>query len=215
MSWKKPTFCTRDWELQAEESVYRGFFRMDRLTLRHRLFAGGWSDPIRRELFRRGHSVGVLLYDPVADRVALLEQFRVGALDAEGGPWLLEVVAGMMEPGETPEAVALREIVEETGLAGLESAELRPIGRFLLSPGGSDETIALFCGLVDLAGVGGIHGLPDESEDIRVFTLSTEEAFEALRAGRCNNAPAAISLQWLQLNRDSLRISEPSQPRSP
>ncbi len=207
MSWEKPTFCARDWELQKEESVYRGFFRMDRLTLRHRLFAGGWSRPIRRELFRRGHSVGVLLYDPVADRVALLEQFRIGALEADGGPWLLEVVAGMMEPGQTAEAVALREIAEETGL---ESAELRPIGRFLLSPGGSDETIALFCGLVDLADVGGIYGLPDESEDIRVFTLSSDEAFEALRAGRCNNAPAAISLQWLQLNRDSLRTPQPS-----
>lgn len=206
MSWEKPTFGARDWALLDEESVYRGFFRMDRLTLQHRLFAGGWSGAVRRELFRRGHSVGVLLYDPALDRVALLEQFRIGALDAEGGPWLLEVVAGMMEPGESAEAVALREITEETGLPG---ATLMPIGRFLLSPGGSDETIALYCGLVDLASVGGIHGRPDESEDIRVFTLSSEEAFDALRAGRCNNAPAAISLQWLQLHRDSLRSPPP------
>lgn len=204
MSWEKPTFCDRDWTLLEEESVYRGFFHMDRLTLRHRLFAGGWSGEVRRELFRRGHSVGVLLYDPVADRVALLEQFRVGALAAESGPWLLEVVAGMMEPGESPERVAQREITEETGLL---DTRLMFIGRFLLSPGGSDETIALYCGLVDLTGVGGIHGLPDESEDIRVFTLSSDEAFEALRAGRCNNAPAAISLQWLQLNRDAVRAS--------
>lgn len=190
--------------LLEEESVYRGFFRMDRLTLRYRLFAGGWSGEVRRELFRRGHSVGVLLYDPVADRVALLEQFRVGALTAGNGPWLLEVVAGMMEPGESPERVARREIAEETGLT---DAGLVPIGDFLLSPGGSDEAMVLYCGLVDLSGVGGIHGLPDESEDIRVFTLSSDEAFEALRAGRCNNAPAAISLQWLQLNRESVRAS--------
>lgn len=209
MSWEKPTFADKDWELIGEEIRYQGFFRVDRLKMRHRLFAGGWSGEVQRELFLRGQSVGVLLYDPVADRVALLEQFRVGALNDERGPWLLEIVAGMMKDGESPEEVALREVAEETGLTG---ARLVSIGRFLLSPGGSDESITLYCGLADLSQAGGVHGLDQESEDIRVFTLSSEEAFEALRAGRCNNAPAAIALQWLQLNREPLRAANGGSP---
>ncbi len=201
MSWKTATFGPDDWESTGSETCYEGFFRIERVSLRHRLFGGGWSQVLRRELFRRGQAVGVVLFDPVADRVGLLEQFRVGALGESSGPWLLEIVAGMMKAGESPEEVARREIEEE---AGLQQVELKPIGRFLLSPGGSDEAITLYCGLADLSEAGGIHGLDHEAEDIRVFTLPSEEAFAAVRSGRCNNAPAAIALQWLELNRAAL-----------
>lgn len=209
MSWEKPTFAAQDWELIEEETCYQGFFRLDRSKVRHRLFGGGWSGELQRELFRRGQSVGVLLYDPEADRVALLEQFRVGALNDEQGPWLLEIVAGMISAGESPQEVALREIVEETGL-GLDGIKLVPIGRFLLSPGGCDENITLFCGLADLNRTGGVYGLAAEAEDIRVFTLPSDEAFRAVRSGRCNNAPAVIALQWLQLNIERLRATPES-----
>ena len=68
-----------------------------------------------RELFERGHAAAVLPYDPVTDRVLMIEQFRIGALAAPGGPWLLEIVAGVIDPGEIPEEVVRRETVEETG----------------------------------------------------------------------------------------------------
>ena len=188
-----------DVELLNRETVYDGFFTMERLTLRHRLHDGGWSEPMRRELFVRGPAVGVLLYDPDRELVGLVEQFRVGALGQEGSPWLLEVVAGMVDAGETPEEVARRESFEE---AGIQQLELEPICQYLVSPGGSNETISLFCGLTSLETAGGCHGLASEHEDILLHVLPEAEAFEAIALGDCNNAATIVCLQWLMLNRD-------------
>jgi ADP-ribose pyrophosphatase len=184
-------------ELIDRMVVYDGFFRLDSCRLRHRMFNGAWSPEIQRECLERGHAVAVLLYDAERDQVILLEQFRVGALDFPGGPWLLEVVAGMIGAGETDEDVARREAVEE---AGCDIGNLVPICRFLVSPGGTSESITLFCGQVDSRGVGGIHGLSAEHEDIRVEVVSRTEAFEMVRSGRINNATPIIALQWLELN---------------
>ncbi len=202
-------FTTADAEVLEREELYSGFFRAEKVRLRHRLFAGGWSNPMNREMLYRGPAVGVLLYDPVADRVALVEQFRVGALHEPAGPWCLEVVAGMVEAGETPEAVAHRELQEEAGVTGVV---LEYIGNYLSSPGGCDEKLHMYCGIVDLKGVGGIHGLPEENEDIQVHLFSSEEVFAELYTGRCNNPAALITLQWLQLNRDRLRKQYPQWP---
>lgn len=183
---------------------YDGFFRMEKYRLRHELFQGGWSPDITRECLERGHAVAVLLYDPDHDQVVLLEQFRVGALDFPGGPWLLEIVAGIMDdPDETAEEVAQRETVEE---AGGELLDLLPICHYLVSPGGASESITLFCGRVDATGIGGIRGLPEEHEDIRLHVVSRSEALELLDAGRINSAAPIIALQWLELNR--LRLLE-------
>ena len=93
---------------------YDGFFRIERYRLRHQLFRGGWSREITRELFERGHAAAVLPYDPLLDAVVLIEQFRIGALETPGDPWLLEIVAGVIDkPDETPEDVVRREAVEE------------------------------------------------------------------------------------------------------
>ncbi|MGK2915221.1 MAG: NUDIX domain-containing protein [Porticoccaceae bacterium] len=196
------TLTGADVEVIACATAYRGFFTIEEIRLRHRCFGGGWSSPIRRELFVRGESVGVLLYDPRARLVGLVEQFRVGALGEPNGPWLLEVVAGMVGEGETPADVARREALEETGVADME---LMPICDYLASPGGSNEKIQLFCGLADLAGGGGIFGLAHENEDILFRVMTAAEAMAALAGGRCNNAATIISLQWLQLNRERLR----------
>ena len=177
---------------------YSGFFRMEKYRLRHELFSGGWSPEITRECLERGHAVAVLPYDPERDRIVLLEQFRVGALDFPGGPWLLEIVAGIMdEPDETPEDVARRETVEE---AGCELLDLIPICRYLVSPGGASESITLFCGRVNAARIGGIRGVVDEHEDIRLHVVSRSEALNLLHAGRINSAAPIIALQWLELN---------------
>ncbi|MDZ7622736.1 MAG: NUDIX domain-containing protein [Candidatus Competibacteraceae bacterium] len=181
---------------------YSGFFRLEKYRLRHELFAGGWSPAITRECLERGHAVAVLPYDPERDQIVLLEQFRVGALDFPGGPWLLEIVAGIMdEPDETPEDVARRETVEE---AGCELIDLIPICHYLVSPGGTSESITLFCGRVNAAQVGGTGGVVDEHEDIRLHVVSRSEAMDLLDSGRINSAAPIIALQWLKLNHPQL-----------
>lgn len=196
------TFGPEDVEVVARRPVYQGFFRMDELHLRHRLFAGGWSGVMRRELFVREPAVVLLPYDPVRDQVVCIEQFRVGALGMAYSPWLLELVAGIIEDGESPEDVALREAREE---AGLEVSDLEFVCRYQVSPGGNTEEILLFCGRVDAARAGGLHGLDSEHEDIRVHVLDWQDARAALDAGRMHNAAAIISLQWLALHREALR----------
>jgi len=191
-------------ELLDKSERYSGFFRINCYRLRHRLFAGGWSGAIEREVFERGHAVGVLPYDPVADSVVLIEQFRIGALVAGMSPWLIEVVAGIVEEGETPEEVARRETQEE---AGLEIQALMPMCRYLVSPGGSSESVRLYCGRVDSRGAGGIHGLAEEHEDIRVDRVAYGEAMRLLEEGRVTNSVSLIALQWLALHRDRVRAA--------
>lgn len=196
---KKPQFNKQDVEISRDDIVYDGFFKMRALRLRHRRFAGGWSAEINRELFVRNPAVAVVLYDRVNDLIGMVEQFRIGALEEETGPWCLEVVAGIVEEGELAEEVARREIQEETGL---QVQELDYICNYLSSPGGSNERLDLFCAYCDLSEVGGsIHGVPGEGEDIKFHVLPAAEVFAELYQGRFNNAATMICLQWLQHQR--------------
>ena len=189
-------------EILDKQTPYKRRFQIDLYSLRHRRYDGSWTGPIEREVFERGHAAAVLPYDARRDRVVLIEQFRPGALAAELDPWLIEVVAGIIDPGETASEVVRREAVEE---AGCQIQELEPIGTFLMTPGGSSETIAMFCGKVDSEGVGGIHGLAEEDEDIKVTVMSSERALEQLAAGDIVNCTTVLCLQWLALNRARLR----------
>lgn len=189
-------------EVLERKRVYRGYFQIDRYRLRHRLFAGGMSAVITREVAERGHAAGVLPYDPVRDAVVLIEQFRVGALAAGRDPWLIEVVAGIVEPGERHEQVARREAKEE---AGVKLRRLVLIADLLLSAGALSETFRLYCGEIAAESAGGLHGLSEEGEDIRAERVPVRKALAMLRAGRIANAPAVIALQWLALNRRRLR----------
>lgn len=189
-------------EIVEREACFRGFYALDRLHLRHEQFRGGMGPLISRELFVRHDAVCVLPYDPQLDRVVLIEQFRVGALDKSAHPWLLELVAGLIDKDESPEQVARREAEEE---AGLTLGELWPVTAYYPSPGGSDERVHLFVGRCDSRGAGGIHGLAEEGEDIRVLVLSLDEAQAALADGRIDNAASIIALQWLALNREKVR----------
>lgn len=198
-----PILTHQDWELVEEQQGYRGFFQINTYHLKHKQFAGGWSPVLQRELVIKRRAVAVLPYDPIRDEVVLIEQFRVGALDDENSPWLIELVAGVMDnPDESLIEVAHREVQEE---ANLTVKDLIAVNNFWLSPGGSNERMYLFCARVDASNAGGIYGLADEHEDIRVFTLKAELAFEAINNGRIDNAPAIIGLQWLQLNRERLQ----------
>ena len=199
---EKPKFTRSDVEVIRRKEMYRDFFYVEKVFLRHKLFNGGWGKEIGRELFVRGEAVGVVLYDPKLDLIGLVEQFRIGAMNEPNGPWCYEVVAGMVEAGESPEEVALRELVEE---ANIKPFSLEYICNYLSSPGGSDEKLHLYCGLCDLSNAGGIFGLPEEGEDIRVHTLAANDVFAELLDGAFNNAAAIICLQWLQMNRQRLR----------
>lgn len=196
------TFSQADVEVVEREECFRGFYKLDRLHLRHRLFAGGMGKLINRELFVRHDAVCVLPYDPQRDEVVLIEQFRVGAFDKSANPWLLELVAGLIDKDEQPEEVARREAVEE---AGLTLGALWPVSVYYPSPGGSDERVHLFVGRCDSVGAGGIHGLEEEGEDIRVHVLPFEDALARVRDGRIDNAASIMALQWLALNRDEVR----------
>ncbi|MBM3484397.1 MAG: NUDIX domain-containing protein [Alphaproteobacteria bacterium] len=182
--------------------VFQGHFRVERYGLRFRRFDGGMSRVISREVFERGHAAAVLPFDPVRDEVVLLEQFRVGALNAPGRPWCLEPVAGIIEEGERAEDVARRETQEE---AGLELLALLPICEYLASPGGSSERIALFLGRIDATKAGGVHGLADEGEDIRSLVLPFDAAWREMMGRPVAVASLLIAMQWLALNRDAVR----------
>lgn len=192
----------KEFKIINQETAYNGFFRLEKYQLQHTLFKGGWSETITRELFMRGNCVAVLLYDPHRDEVVLIEQFRVGAILNPDKAWLVEIVAGAIEEGESAEDVAYRESVEE---AGCEIEELLLINQFYTTPGGSSEKISLFCGKVDTTNVGGVHGLDDEDEDILVSALKFDEVFQMVESGRIESGIPIIAIQWLYINREKLR----------
>ncbi|MFI8606985.1 NUDIX domain-containing protein [Pseudomonas sp. NPDC077649] len=191
-----------DIDIIEREACFRGFYQLDRVRLRHRQFAGGMGPQLSRELFVRHDAVCVLPYDAQRDEVVLIEQFRVGAMDKRANPWLLELVAGLIDKDEEPEEVARREAVEE---ANLQLTALWPITQYYPSPGGSDERVHLFVGRCSSEGAGGVHGLAEEGEDIRVHVWPLADALQAVKDGRIDNAASIIALQWLALNRDEVR----------
>ena len=184
-------FTQQDIEIVKDETVYRGFFKLNKVQFKHKLFAGGWSGVVTRELLIKGAASAVVAYDPVLDNVVLVEQVRIGAYDPtlKQSPWLLELIAGMVEEGETPESVALRESEEE---AGAKITNMQHCLSVWDSPGGVLERIHLF--------VGGLHGLAEENEDIRVHVVSRETAYQWLCEGKIDNGVAVMGLQWLELN---------------
>jgi ADP-ribose pyrophosphatase len=196
-----PPFTITDVEIISREPLYRGYFSADKLQLRHKLYEGGWSKPLSRELFLRGHAVGILLYDVKRDAICMVEQFRVGAIESTQSPWLLELVAGIIDVDETPQAVAIREAWEE---AHCKVERIIPMMKYWPSVGACNETMELFCGLIDSEGLGGVYGLPEEGEDIRVVVLSREEAYKWVKEGTINNAASIMAIQWLELNKDEL-----------
>ena len=198
----KQKFSRDDIEMLSQHTVYQGFFRVDEYCFKHRLFAGGWSEPVTREVFERGHAVVVLPYDPVSDKVVLIEQIRIPVVADASTPWLFELVAGMIELGESAEQVAHRELREE---AGLVANKMVRVCDYFASPGGSSERFDFYWAKVDASLASGIHGISEEHEDIKVHVMSREAAYQLLCDGVINNASTMIGLQWLQLNYHKLR----------
>ena len=195
------SFGSSDWKLLSQDLCYEGFFKLVRYHFQHKKFNGEQSSVLSREIFVRGDATCVLLYDPFKDAVVLVEQFRVGGLLHDKAPWMLELVAGINESGEEPRDVAKRESIEEADASILD---LLHIQDFYPSPGGSTERIHLFAGLVDSSGLGGVHGLEHEGEDIKTHVIPLDRARTMLDEGVIDNSPAIIALQWLLLNKESV-----------
>ncbi len=189
-------------EIIEKTTPYKGYFQIDTYQFRHSLFEGGISQEISREIFERGHAAAVLLFDAKTDEVILIEQFRPGAYAASMDPWLIEVVAGIIEQDETAEELAHREAMEESGC---QIGRLEKIGTFLMTPGGSSETITLFCGEVLNQEIKRSYGLDHEGEDIRTHKLKAAESYQLMHSGKVTNAITAIALQWLELNNERIR----------
>ncbi|WP_394130335.1 ADP-ribose diphosphatase [Shewanella maritima] len=192
-----PLNAKADVEILEKKSLYQGFFRLEQYTFRHKLFAGGWSQPITREVFERGHAVVVLPYDPVTDQVVLIEQIRIPAITTTDKVWLYELVAGMIEPNESHIDVAKRELQEETGLS---ANTWQYINSYLSSPGGTSERFYLYLAHIDATQAGGVHGLEDESEDIKVHVVSRQRAYAMTQTGEIDNVSTVLGIQWLMLN---------------
>jgi ADP-ribose pyrophosphatase len=192
-----------DCEIVEEIEAFAHFLRVDVFRFRHRLFSGEWSGVRSYDVLRRGQAAAIVLYDPDRDSVVLIEQFRLPALLAGSSPWQLEAAAGLIDSDETPAAVAVRETQEETGLALIGGPI--PIQPYLPSSGGSDESVFLFCGRVDSTAAGGVHGLAEEHEDIRVVVKTLAEIEALLNQGAIESGHTLIGLYWLLRHRDNLR----------
>ena len=194
-------------QLIEQKAAFSGYFRIDRLRVRFPLYEGGMSHEITREILERGRVAAVLLVDPDRDRVVLIEQFRPGPYAAGHHPWLIETVAGVIEGDESAEALVRREAVEE---ADCVVTDLFPIAGFFTSPGASTEHVTMLCGRVNSSDAGGIHGLDEEGEDIRVLVLPVEKALALLDEGRVVNAKTIVALQWLALNYERVKARWPA-----
>lgn len=197
-------FNNNDVDIKKRETVYQGFFKVEKLHIQHKCFRDDSKLVISRELFVRGDAAAAILYDPDHNLIGLIDQFRVGALKEAEGPWCLEVVAGMIENDQSPEQVIARELLEE---ANIVAKRLDYIGNYLSSPGGTDEKLHLFCANCDLRHAEGVFGLDSEGEDIRVRVFDADKLLASLYTDglnsrhRYNNAATLICLQWLYFQR--------------
>lgn len=193
-----PTLTNNDVDIEKRTIRHDGFLRVDELRLKHRLIEGGWSESLTRELQVKAAAVAVLLFDPNRDEVVLVRQFRVGMLNEQDSPWLLEIVAGMVEEGEKPEDVVIRESIEE---ANLKPEGIIKICEYYNSPGTTNEKVYLYCARVDSSHAGGVFGMVDEHEDIEVVTMPFAELVASVESGLINNAMTIIATLWLEKNR--------------
>jgi nudix-type nucleoside diphosphatase (YffH/AdpP family) len=182
-------------DIERQKMILDDFFKVEEAFLTFEKFDGSMSPRVRRLSFERGDSVAALLHHKARGSVILVNQFKYPAW-SKGPGWITEVVAGMIDPGESPESAARREILEETGY---RSDTLAPIATFYVSPGGSSERIWLYCAEISEGGPGGKGGgAAGENEDIALVELPLREAFRQIDAGEIVDAKTMIALMWLR-----------------
>ncbi|GGH18694.1 nudix-type nucleoside diphosphatase, YffH/AdpP family [Cribrihabitans marinus] len=193
----------RDVVVDRHDRAYLNYFGLDEIELRHRRNSGGLTERLTRAALMQGQAAVVLPYDPVRDTVLLVEQFRAPVyMIGDPAPWIWEPVAGMVDPGETPEQAARREALEE---AHLELGRLEPAGRAYSSTGSSTEFLHLFVGLADLTETTENGGVESEGEDIRSAIVPFADLMRRLDAFEVNDMPLVALANWLARHRDRLR----------
>lgn len=196
-------------EVVGLKRVFNGHFKVDQYDIKMDRHEGG-TQRVVREVFERGHAVGVLAYDPKRDEVVLVNEMRVGILAAGEYPYTDTVPAGGINAGEAEVDAAVREMMEETGL-DLKKPKTIHAGAYV-SPGGTSERISIVFGIVDSSKVGSIHGNADEKEDIRTLALSSREFMKRIRGGEINDMKTMLAGYWLVENRPALRKAHAAKP---
>ena len=193
---RQATYNSDEVKIQSREYLFRGFIQVEKVSLRHRLFnQTEYTPTIQRELIHRPEAAGVLIYDNAQQKFALIEQFRVGAMDDSESPWQLEIIAGVLDGDESPESCIRRESLEESGC---EIDELQHLFSFYPSAGACSELFHLYAAQAHLPEQGGIFGMPNEGENIQLHLIDYSEITTLLSNGRLRNAPVIMALQWLQ-----------------
>jgi len=182
--------------IERSRQLYKGFLTLEETYLRHETPDGGMSPQIMRLNVERGDGAAVLVVNREKGTVVLTRQFRYANWKRGDGGASLEIPAGTVRPGESPEDVARSELLQETGY---DVADLRPLFTFYASPGTSTERVFLY-----YAEVAGDHkvsdggGLDSEHEYIEVVEMPIDEALELLDGGRVADAKTIIALQWFR-----------------
>ncbi|WP_035365513.1 NUDIX domain-containing protein [Acinetobacter brisouii] len=190
------SYNKQDVEVTSRETLFKGFLQVEKVSLRHRLFKNiGYTSVLQRELIHRPEAAGVLIYNDQQQRFALIEQFRVGALDDQQSPWQLEIIAGVLDGDESPETCICRESLEESGC---QLDQLQHLFSFYPSAGACSELFHLYAAQADLPEQGGIFGVADEGENIQLHLFDYADLSRLLTSGRLANAPVIMALQWLQ-----------------
>lgn len=198
MNWGwSPAWQQQDVEIKQKDLVYNGFFNVTRFQLRHRCFSGEWSPWLVREQICRQDAAAVLLVDLAQETLILVEQLRIGLIGTHAGsPWMLEIVAGLLEEGEQAQETIRREALEE---ANCTIGSLIEIGEFYNTPGGFAEKTTLFCAEVIQRGAKEEGGVQAENEDIRIHVLPISAVLAAWEQGAfLSSASTVIALQWLK-----------------
>lgn len=192
---KQASYNKNDFAILKRDYQFKGFIQVEKVSLRHRLFGQEQFTPvIQRELIHRPEAAGVLIYDNMQAKFALIEQFRVGAMDDSDSPWQLEIIAGVLDDNESAESCIRRESLEESGC---ELNELQHLFSFYPSAGACSELFHLYAAEAVLPEHGGIFGMPDEGENIQLHLFNYADLPELLTSGRLKNAPVIMALQWL------------------
>jgi ADP-ribose pyrophosphatase len=200
---RQATYNSDEVKIQSREYLFRGFIQVEKVSLQHRLFNQTEYTPIlQRELIHRPEAAGVLIYDDAQQKFALIEQFRVGAMDDSDSAWQLEIIAGVLDGDESPESCIRRESLEESGC---EIDELEHLFSFYPSAGACSELFHLYSAQAHLPEQGGVFGMPDEGENIQLHLIDYSEVTHLLSNGRLRNAPVIMALQWLQQHTKTTR----------
>ena len=186
-----------NFKVTNKKNLYDGFFKMNEISLKYKKYDGSWSNEIKRELFGGAQVSAVLPYDPIKKKIVLIQQFRPGTISKNTNNYLNEIVAGIIDPGESPEIAAKRECLEETGY---KIKKLTPIQGYFPAPGSSESFYHLFLGEVDSKNGKKIMGLYKENEDILVKSFDINQVKKMMQEGKFVNGLTLIAIQWFFLN---------------